>query len=277
MSVSVSRSEIGLPNRTTIGKGSVAPTEAPDMPESVRERVDSNIGLVVNIACRYHNRRLSLEDLVHEGVLGLIRAAREFEPDRGYRFAGFAGWWIRKYIRLALAREWFSVHVPCWQARRIRRLRAAIRTLTQALGRPPQGEEISAEVGIPAGEVDRLLRFCPREQGLEEDRKDWPHGPRLNSMVDPFTLSPEDAVLVEEQRRIVREAVAELSILEQVVISHRFGLGTDEPLTLTTIGGICGLTRQRILQVEANAKKRLRRRVSRKGWGFSNWSSGAAR
>jgi RNA polymerase sigma factor (sigma-70 family) len=239
------------------------------MPESVRERIDSNIGLVVNIACQYRNRRLSLEDLVHEGVLGLMRAARDFEPDRGYPFAGFAGWWIRKYIRLALAREWFSVHVPCWQTRRIRRLWSAIRTLTQALGRPPRREEISTVVGIPAGEVDCLLRFWPREQRLEKGRKDWRHRPRLNSMVDPFTLSPEDAVLVEEERRIVREAVAELSILEQVVISHRFGLGTDEPLTLATIGGICGLTRQRILQVEASAKERLRKRVSRKGWGFS--------
>ena len=238
-----------------------------DRPERERvicELIESNIGLVVNIASRYPTRRLPLEDLVHEGIVGLIRAAREFDPDRGYPFAGLAGWWIRKYIRLALAREWFPVHVPGWQVRKMRRLSAAIRTLAQALGRPPRGEEISAEAGIPASEVDSLLRSWPEEHGPGEASRDSHDGTRLCSVVDPFAQSPEEFVLLEERRGIVREAVAELSILEQVVISHRFGHGTDEPLTLATIGGICGLTRQRILQIEASAKKRLRWRVKRR-------------
>ena len=233
-----------------------------EMPEPVRERVESNIGLVVNIAARYCNRRLPLEDLVHEGILGLIRAAYEFDPGRGCPFASVAGFWIRKYVWSALSRVSFPVHVPSWQLKKMRRFQAAIRALTEALGRPPRWEEISAEVGNRSGEVDSFFRFWPKEHRLEEDRND----PLCSSLADPYTLSPEDTLLLEERRRIVRGALAELTILEQVVILNRFGLETDEPLTLGRIGEICGLTRQRVLQIEGRAKERLRRGVSRRGW-----------
>ncbi|HEV8375790.1 MAG TPA: sigma factor-like helix-turn-helix DNA-binding protein [Candidatus Polarisedimenticolia bacterium] len=88
----------------------------------------------------------------------------------------------------------------------------------------------------------------------------------MNALADPFALNPEDVLLRKEQRRIVQGAVSELTMLEQVVISHRFGLETEEPLTLGRIGEICGLTRQRILQIEARAKERLRKGVQKRGW-----------
>jgi len=233
--------------------------------ESILELVESNIGLVVNIATRYRSRRLPLEDLVNEGILGLIRAACEFDPERGCPFASLAGCWIRKHIWEALSRERFTVHVPAFQARKMLRLRWVVRALTEALGRPPRREEIAGESGSGASKVDGVFRDWPKEQRLDrpsqESRPDL-----LRVLADPYALSPEDALLLKERRRIIQGAVAELTVLEQVVISHRFGLETEEPLTLGRIGEMCGLTRQRILQIEARAKERLRKTMQKKGW-----------
>jgi RNA polymerase primary sigma factor len=233
--------------------------------DAILELVESNIGLVVNIATRYRSRRLPLEDLVNEGILGLIRAACEFDPERGSPFASIAGCWIRKHIWEALSRERFTVHVPACQARKMLRLRWVVRALTEALGRPPRREEIAGEEASQASAVDVAFRDWPKEQRLDRA----PEGSRpnlLKILADPYALSPEDALLLKERRKIIQGAVAELTVLEQVVISHRFGLETEEPLTLGRIGEMCGLTRQRILQIEARAKERLRKTMQRKGW-----------
>jgi len=204
--------------------------EAPD--------VESNLALAAHIASRYRSRRMPREDLFHEGVIGLIRAARRFDPRRGKPFASYAGFWIRKYIREALSRELCFLHVPSHRRFGIGRIA------------PPRC--------AAAGELQTVAtprRLAEMSRGCTYDTRG-----------DYFTLSPEDCLLRRERMEIVKQAVDGLSSIERSVIVHRFGLDNDRPQTLARIGSVQGLTRQRVYQIEETAKRRLRRRFKMLGW-----------
>jgi RNA polymerase primary sigma factor len=181
---------------------------------------------------------MPLEDLFHEGVIGLIRAARRFDSRRGKPFASYAGFWIRKYIREALSREICFLHVPSHRRFGIGRIA------------PPRC--------APAGELQ--TGATPRRlDELARRRAD-------DAWNGCFTLSPEDCLLRRERVEIVRQAVEGLSSIERSIIADRFGLDNDRPQTLDRIGLAKGLTRQRVHQIEEMAKRRLRRRFKMLGW-----------
>jgi len=200
--------------------------------------VESNLALAAHIASRYRNRRMPREDLFHEGVIGLIRAARRFDPRRGKPFASYAGFWIRKYIREALSRELCFLHVPSHRRFGIGRIA------------PPRC--------TPAGELQ--TGATPRRLA------EMSRGRTYDAWSDYFTLSPEDCLLRRERVEVVKQAVDGLSSIERCVIARRFGLDNDRLQTLERIGSVRGLTRQRVHQIEETAKRRLRHRFKRLGW-----------
>jgi RNA polymerase nonessential primary-like sigma factor len=218
--------------------GVIAETRRAEVQPIRPASVESNLALAAHIAYRYRNRRMPTEDLFHEGVIGLIRAVRYFDPRRGKPFASYAGFWIRKYIREALSQERYFVHVPSHRRFGVSRIEAPRHTWA--------GERRKHITSKRAAEPT-LFRY---DDG-------W---------IGCHALSPEDSLLLRERVQVVREAVERLTSIEQSIISRRYGLGNDQPQTLSRIASKRGLTRQRVHQIEEKAKSRLRRRFRSLGW-----------
>ncbi|MBP7149038.1 MAG: RNA polymerase sigma factor RpoD/SigA [Acidobacteria bacterium] len=232
-------------------------------PEAFEHLVASNLSFVVKVASEYRNLGLPLEDLLNEGNLGLIEAARRYDPSKGTKFITYAIWWIRKSILKALAEQVNLVRVPTYQMKKVKEVRETERTLRKELGRSPERQEISARMDVSLKKVDQVLQVHSKEVSLDDtvgkDRKT----PVSDFLVDPDDESPEDNLLKREGTTLVTEALEFLTEQERVVIKHRFGLDGSMILTLKEIGEKMGVSRERVRQIETQAKQRLRRIFNR--------------
>jgi RNA polymerase sigma factor (sigma-70 family) len=226
--------------------------------EAERRLVEANLRLVVRISRRYLRRGLSLLDLIEEGNLGLLQAARKFRPDRGTRFSTYATWWIRQAVVRALANQArvirLPVHVELLLAQSVKKRNA----LTQELGRSPTTEELARALGWSLADVEHLESL--RHQPLSLDAPAGGEGnARLLEIVrDPASEPGERLAAVLRARDDLTSVLNDLPDAERNVVTLRFGLGGEEPMTLESIGRRIGLTRERVRQIEAGALKRLR-------------------
>jgi len=232
--------------------------------DSLRELVESNLGFVVKVALEYRNSDLPLEDLFAEGSIGLIEAVEHFDPDKGNRFITYAVWWIRKAILIALSNNSRLVKVPAYRQKRIRELRDTERQLQHSLGRRPSRTEIKERFSARRSTVDRLLQLDYRELSLDAPTNSQSDMTLFDKLADSRDSSPEDFFLKCEGKALLREAVAKLNERERNIITYRFGLADEPPLTLTEIGDQLGLSRERVRQLEQEIKKRLRRLLVRR-------------
>lgn len=226
--------------------------------QAERELVEANLRLVVHIARRYLNRGLSLLDLIEEGNVGLLHAARKFRADRGTRFSTYATWWIRQAVVRALANQARMIRLPVHVELLLARCLKRRDELAQELGRAPTTEELAAALGWPVSEVEHLeslrqhpvsLDAPPREEGR----------PNLHDVVeDPSGTPGEGLGAVLRARADLAGVLQDLPDTERTVVALRFGLGNEEPLTLENIGRRLGVTRERVRQIEAAALRRLR-------------------
>jgi RNA polymerase primary sigma factor len=230
----------------------------------LRELVESNLGFVIKVALEYRNAGLPLEDLFAEGSLGLIEAVKHFDPEKGNRFITYAVWWIRKAILIALSNSSRLVKLPAYRQKRIRELRDTERQLQHSLGRKPSRTEIRERFSARRSTVDRLLQLDYRELSLDAPANSQTDMKLFDKLADSRESSPEDFFLRREGKTLLREAVAELNERERNIITYRFGLSDDPPLTLTEIGDQLGLSRERVRQLEQDIKKRLRRLLIRR-------------
>jgi RNA polymerase primary sigma factor len=220
------------------------------------ELIQSNLKFVVKIAREYRDRGLPMEDLLGDGILGLVRAARVYDPARGTRFVSCAVWWIRKAILEALSRNAPAVRIPRHQIRRLREARSAEQALALGLGRKPDRLEISRHLRVDSDELDALLLLGGTRVSLEapagSDR-----GSRLKDLLaDPGARSPESELLRGEAQEILQEALRLLPDRDREVLSLRFGLD-GQTRTLQEVGARFGVSRELVRQVETRAKRRL--------------------
>jgi len=232
--------------------------------EAVDRLVESNLGFVVMTAKEYRDHGVPFEDLVGEGCLGLIEAARRYDADRGCRFVTYAMWWIRKSILAAVAKQSGVVRVPGYHRTQLRRARYVERELREALGRVPDAEEMTGRLSMTPEKIRRVLDWELKAVPL-----DAPHGGNGESalsdlLADPGAVDQEEELIRGQNRSIVREAMTELRPQERTVLVHRFGLDDAPPRTLNEIAVIVGLSRERVRQIETQGKKRLRRLLIRK-------------
>ena len=234
-----------------------------DKARAINTLVESNLAFVVKVASEFRNSGLSFEDLLNEGNIGLIEAARHFDPSRGTRFLTYAVWWIRKSILTALTRDSRVVRIPKYQIDKARQVYATERALAKEMGRNPDREEISRELQSTIARIDHLLQV--KQKALSLDDKVGRDRDKTISdyLVDQDAVNPEEKLLQEESEFLIRLALKELSDQEQSVIIHRFGLEGGKALTLKTTGERLGITAERVRQIEVQAKGRLRRLISR--------------
>ena len=227
--------------------------------EALDKLIVSNLRYVVSVARRYLGYGLSLADLINEGNIGLIHAAQRFDPARGVKFITYAVWWIRQAVTHALAAQGGVIALPVRQLEKLRKVLEGYRRYTQQIGVEPSSEELAAELDLSVDEVEGILHIY-RHFSL-----DAPIGEEgETSFLDllPSTTAPSgeeayiNATLIDE----IRELLDQLPAREQQILRLRYGM-EDEPKTLEEIGGMLGLTRERVRQIEKQAKDRLRQKA----------------
>jgi len=231
---------------------------------SLDELIESNLSFVVKVASEYRNLGLPFEDLLNEGNIGLIEAAHRYDASKGTKFITYAIWWIRKSILKALSEHSNLVRVPTYQMKKVREIRDAEKSLRRTLGRKPKREEISERLDRSVSKIDQVLQFSLREMSLDDKVGKNRDASISDYLVDDGTVSPEDDLIQREASSLVSEAMAHLSDQERMVISHRFGIAGGAALTLKEIGEIMCISRERVRQIECQAKNRLRKIFGRR-------------
>lgn len=237
--------------------------KAPPGDPSAHRLVLSNVGFVVKIANEYRNLGIPFEDLVNEGNLGVLEAARHFDPSRGTRFLTYAVWWIRKAMLRALARHVSLVQVPAYQLRRLRSVADVESRLSKELGRGADREEVSRELQVPTSSLDAVLRLRSRDLSLDEPVGRDRNTPLSAGLADDRSVNPEEALIRNENEDLVRWALGRLTEEERLIITARYDLEGDGAFTLQELGARLGVTRERVRQIEVRAKRRLRKAIAR--------------
>jgi len=228
-------------------------------PEQLNRLVESNLSFVVKIANEYRNLGLPFEDLLNEGNVGLIEAAQRYDHGKGTKFITYAIWWIRKSILKALSEQSSIVRVPNYQLKKVRKVRDTEQILARSLGRRPDKDELSRELDASIAKIDEILQIKLREVSMDEKVGKDRDIPLSDYLVDDHGVNPERELLKTESESLVRTALDSLTEQEHAVITNRFGLAGGRSFTLKEIGLSMGLSRERIRQIEAQAKKKLRR------------------
>ena len=231
---------------------------------SLNELIESNLSFVVKVSSEYRNLGLPFEDLLNEGNIGLIEAAHRYDASKGTKFITYAIWWIRKSILKALSEHSNLVRVPSYQMKKVREIRDAEASLRRSLGRTPERGEISHRLSKSVNKIDQVLQFTMREVSLDDKVGKDRDRPIAEYLVDPACSSPEDDLINRESNSLVGQAMAHLTEQERIVVAFRFGLAGGPPLTLKEIGEKMGISRERVRQVECQAKGRLRKLFAKK-------------
>jgi len=231
---------------------------------SLNELIESNLSFVVKVASEYRNLGLPFEDLLNEGNIGLIEAAHRYDAAKGTKFITYAIWWIRKSILKALSEHSNLVRVPTYQLKKVKEIRDAENSLRRSLGRKPKREEISERLERSLSKIDQVLQFTLREMSLDDKVGKERSTPISDYLVDESCGSPEDDLIKRESNSLVSEAMAHLTKQEKLVIYHRFGISGGPALTLKEIGEMMHISRERVRQIECQAKLRLRKIFARK-------------
>jgi RNA polymerase primary sigma factor len=230
--------------------------------DALRELVESNLRFVVAYAKRYRNPNVPFLDLIHEGNLGLIQAAKKYDPsNEGHdvKFITYAVWWVRQAILHALAEHAGSFRLPQKQANTLYRMERIRSLLGERFGRAPTDEELSEELGITINDVRVLTRASRSSLSLNEP-VDANGDSELGDLLEQTGIPDTDELLLRESfSRALGDALAELPERERQVLELRFGLIDDQPKTLREIGEIMDLSRERVRQIESRALNKLRR------------------
>jgi len=226
--------------------------------EALDKLVRSNLRFVVSVAKKYQNQGVALGDLINEGNLGLIRAARKFDETKGIKFISYAVWWIRQAILQALAEQSRIVRVPLNRAGALHRIGRRSSILLQELGREPTVEEIADELDLSHEEVQRTLAISQSHLSLDAPITPGEDNRLLDYLPDQFSPGPDDETYDRALSTTIEEALGTLKEREARILRLYFGLDGQEAMTLEEIGSLLGITRERVRQIKEKALSRLR-------------------
>ncbi|MCA9242851.1 MAG: sigma-70 family RNA polymerase sigma factor [Phycisphaerales bacterium] len=223
-----------------------------------RERmINANLRLVISVAKNFRNRGLAMEDLIEEGNVGLVNAVDRFDPNVGSRFSTYASYWIDQAMRRAVQNATQMIHIPSYLMEQIGAMRLAMRQLEEELGRPPTVDELAAHRDISprkAAAVVQAIRACacPNQATADSDGNSV-----TDTLADHRMPTPHDAVFTESDGELVTQLLSRINEREATVLQLRYGLRDGHKMTLKEIGESVGLTRERVRQIEKEAKRKL--------------------
>jgi RNA polymerase primary sigma factor len=227
--------------------------------EAIKRLVEANLRFVVHYAKRYRGLGMSYMDLIHEGTLGLMEAAKRFDPERNVKFISYAVWWVRQAIFHALSEHARVFRLPQKLSGQVSKLAAAREKLKSELERPPTIAELAERTALPPAEVEQLLLAAGDDVSLSTAVGD-DGGLELGDTLEQDTVPSVELEMIKDSfERRIQGMVSGLDEKEREVIRMRFGLDGEEPKTLQEIGEAMGLSRERIRQIESRAKEKLRR------------------
>jgi len=226
--------------------------------QALEKLTKANLRFVVSVAKQYQNQGLSLGDLINEGNLGLIKAARRFDETRGFKFISYAVWWIRQSIMQALAEQSRIVRLPLNRVGALNRIGKAYSNLEQEFEREPSPEELAIELEMDVDDVSEAITLSAKHLSMDAPFTSNEENRLLDVLENADEPSPDTILMSESLKEEVERALAKLSAREAEVIKLYFGLDVDEPLTLEEIGEKFNLTRERVRQIKEKAIRRLR-------------------
>lgn len=226
--------------------------------EALEKLTKANLRFVVSVAKQYQNQGLSLNDLINEGNLGLIKAAKRFDETRGFKFISYAVWWIRQTILQALAEQSRIVRLPLNRVGSLNKISRAQSALEQRYEREPSPEELAECLDLTANEVLDTIKVSGRHVSVDAPFSQEEENSLLDVMEDKTEADPDKGLISESLKEEISRALETLHPREHDVLSSYFGLGNKPPLTLEEIGKEFSLTRERVRQIKEKAIRRLR-------------------
>jgi RNA polymerase primary sigma factor len=226
--------------------------------KALEKLTKANLRFVVSVAKQYQNQGLSLGDLINEGNLGLIKAAKRFDETRGFKFISYAVWWIRQSILQALAEQSRIVRLPLNRVGALNKISKAFSTLEQEFEREPSASELAEELDMSLFEVSDTLKISGRHLSMDAPFAQGEDNRLLDVIQDQRQPSPDHQLMEESLKVEVRRALNTVSEREAQVIRLYFGLDQEHSLTLEEIGEKFNVTRERIRQIKEKAIRRLR-------------------
>jgi RNA polymerase primary sigma factor len=244
----------------------VTPEEEVELAQRIREGdqraldrlVRANLRFVVSVAKQYQNQGLSLQDLINEGNLGLIKAAQRFDETRGFKFISYAVWWIRQSILQAVAEQARIIRLPLNQVGAVSKLKKTAAMLEQEYQRKPSTEELAKELDLSESKVQSLMGMNMRQISTDAPLDDNDEGSFLDVYVDQDSTATDQAVENESDNVAINRALSTLNDKERQVINMYYGIGTQREYSLDEIALTMGISRERTRQIRDRVLKRLK-------------------
>lgn len=226
--------------------------------------ITANSRLVISVAKKYMGRGVPFQDLIQEGNIGLIRAAKKFDYRRGHKFSTYATWWIRQAVTRAIADQGRTIRVPVHMGDQINKLLRVQHQLTQRLGRDPTVEELAEALDVPPKKVENMIQVARRPLSLETPTDDEEDSVLGDFIQDREAPAPDDSATYNLLKEHLDEVMGSLPPREVRILQLRYGLLDGQAYTLEEVGRKMGVTRERVRQIEAQALSRLRHPVIRR-------------
>jgi RNA polymerase primary sigma factor len=226
--------------------------------KALERLVNANLRFVVSVAKQYQNQGLSLPDLINEGNLGLIKAARRFDETRGFKFISYAVWWIRQSILQALAEQSRIIRLPLNQVGSLNKIKKAASRLEQEFQRLPSSDELAENLDVPEHKIDAALKISTRYISMDAPLKADDDIMFLDSYVPDDIEEADEALMRESLGKEIQRSLSSLSDKEREIINMYYGIGMSHSLTLEEIAAKFDLTRERVRQIKEKAIRRLK-------------------
>ncbi len=259
------RIERGRLAREELAKGNVGPKKRLELRAQIEDGwaarehlITANSRLVISVAKKYMGRGVPFLDLIQEGNIGLIRATKKFEYQRGHKFSTYATWWIRQAVTRAIADQGRTIPVPVHMGDQINKLLRVQHQLTQKLGREPSVEELAEALEVPPKKVENMIQVARRPLSLETPTDDEEDSVLGDFIEDDEAPPPDDIATYNLLRAHLDEVLDSLPPREVRILQLRYGLLDGQAYTLEEVGRKMGVTRERVRQIEAQALTRLR-------------------
>ncbi len=227
--------------------------------EALEKLTEANLRFVVSVAKQYQHQGLSLPDLINEGNLGLMKAAKKFDETRGFKFISYAVWWIRQSILQALAEQSRIVRLPLNQVGAVNKIYRFFAEFQQEYSREPTIKEISEALDISVKKIDQIMKAAGKHMSMDAPLTSDSDSNSLVDIMENDGIDPSDNMLIKESLlKEIERALSTLPEREAIIIKHFFGVNGEE-MSLREIGEELGLTRERVRQLKERALRKLRK------------------